>query len=111
MTTENPKDDLLVSLADRYQRQPKSLSKQVRVEQALRLLIEQEWPYGMKLPSHRRICQALGLARNTLAGAIHTLVEEGVLITGHGQGTWTYRPASHTAIPERPVFNGLSRRA
>ncbi|MGM0952716.1 MAG: PLP-dependent aminotransferase family protein [Pseudomonadota bacterium] len=111
MTTENPKDDLLVSLADRYQRQPKSLSKQVRVQQALRVLIEQEWPSGMKLPSHRRICQALGLARNTLAGAIHTLVEEGVLITGHGQGTWTYRHPSHAAIPERPALSGLSRRA
>ncbi len=111
MTTENSTGDPLASLADRYRRQPKSLSKQVRVQQALRLLIEQEWPSGMRLPSHRRICQALGVARNTLAGAINTLMEEGVLMTGHGQGTWTHRPAPEPAILERPALSGLSRRA
>jgi len=111
MVIDNSPDDPLAGLADRYRRQSKSLSKQVRAQQALRLLIEQEWPSGMRLPSHRRICQTLGLARNTLAGAIDTLVEEGLLVTGHGQGTWTHRPAPEPLVPVRPAPSGLSRRA
>ncbi|AOY89515.1 GntR family transcriptional regulator [Marinobacter salinus] len=104
-------NDPLASLARRYQQQPKSLSKQVRAQQALRHLIEQDWPSGMKLPSHRQMCHALGLARNTLAGAISMLVEEGVLITGHGQGTWTHRPGENLELPVRPALSGVSRRA
>lgn len=103
--------DPLSSLARRYRQQPASLSKQVRVQQALRHLIEQAWPSGMKLPSHRDICRELGLARNTLAGAVTALVEEGLLVTGHGQGTWTHRPPSGLSLPERPVLEGLSDRA
>lgn len=111
MTTEDTDIGPLASLTRRYRQQPRSLSKQVRVQQALRVLIEQEWPSGMRLPPHRRICQALGLARNTLAGAINHLVEEGILMTGHGQGTWTHRPPQEPAVPSRPALSGLSGRA
>lgn len=104
-------NDLLANLARQYQQQPKNLSKQVRVQQALRLLIEKDWPSGMKLPSHRGICRELGLARNTLAGAISPLVEEGLLMTGHGQGTWTHRPPPRPVLPAVPVLDGLSGRA
>ncbi len=111
MTEDLIPNDPLESLIRRYRQQPKSLSKQVRAQQSLRLLIEQDWPSGLKLPSHRRICSALGLARNTLAGAINTLVEDGLLVTGHGQGTWTHRPPSGSVLPARPALDGLSGRA
>lgn len=103
--------DPLASLARQYRQQPKSLSKQVRVQQALRVLIEQEWPSGLRLPSHRRICEVLGLARNTLAGAINGLVEEGILMTGHGQGTWTHRSSQTPEVPTQHTLSGLSGRA
>lgn len=111
MKTDGNSVDPLASLARRYRQQPRSLSKQVRVQQALRVLIEQEWSSGLRLPSHRRICETLGLARNTLAGAINGLVEEGILMTGHGQGTWTHRPPQAPSEPQRPVLSGLSGRA
>lgn len=111
MTESISPGDLLADLEHRYRQLPGSLSKQVRVQQALRLLIEQEWPSGMRLPTHRRICQVLGLARNTLAGAINSLVEEGLLITGQGQGTWTHRPVAEPAVPGPLELSGVSRRA
>ncbi|TVU69609.1 PLP-dependent aminotransferase family protein [Cobetia crustatorum] len=79
-------------LIERYTRQSLALGKQVRLEQALLEVIRHDWPIGAKLPSHRSLCSALRVARNTLAMAIKSLISEGYLHTGHGQGTWTRRP-------------------
>ena len=100
----------LGALATSFDRQEASLSKQVRLERALRETIGEVWPVGRRLPPHRLICEQLGVARNTLAQAIKRLVAEGWLVTGQGQGTWANRPVR----PPEPVNRaavGLSRRA
>ena len=88
----------LDTLVQAYQQQPESLGKQVRIEQALQAVIGQVWPAGQRLPPHRRLCECLGVARNTLAQAIRTLIAEGWLVTGQGQGTWAQqRPQPRVA--------------
>ena len=62
-----------------YALQPERLSKQVRIEQALRQAITQQWPSGLRLPSHRVLAEAINVARQTLALAIGTLLEEQLL--------------------------------
>ncbi|MGO3351876.1 MAG: GntR family transcriptional regulator, partial [Halomonas sp.] len=86
--------EVVHQLVQLYALQPERLSKQVRIEQALRQAITQQWPAGLRLPSHRQLADALGVARQTLALAIHTLLEEALLKTAHGQGTWTCRPVT-----------------
>lgn len=100
---------LLTALLESYHQQPESLGKQVRLEQALRAMIGQGRAHGEKLPSQRLLCARLGVARDTLARAVRTLIDEGWLITGHGQGTWAQRPAQPAEAPgDVPA---LSRRA
>ncbi|GED23750.1 PLP-dependent aminotransferase family protein [Halomonas halmophila] len=82
----------LPPLIERYARQPESLGKQIRLELALREVVRHDWPLGARLPGHRTLCDALGVARNTLARAMKSLISDGYLHTGHGQGTWTRRP-------------------
>ena len=86
--------EVVHQLVQLYALQPERLSKQVRIEQALRQAITQQWPSGLRLPSHRQLADALGVARQTLAQAVHTLLEASLLKTAHGQGTWTCRPAT-----------------
>lgn len=85
----------MAPLVERYARQSQALGKQVRLEQALLEVIVHDWPVGARLPSHRHLCEVLGVARNTLSLAIKSIISEGYLHTGQGQGTWTRRP--HTA--------------
>jgi GntR family transcriptional regulator/MocR family aminotransferase len=92
-----------------YALQPERLSKQVRIEQALRQAITQQWPSGLRLPSHRVLAEAINVARQTLALAIGTLLEEQLLKTAHGQGTWTSRPV--TPYSPLPANAELSSRA
>lgn len=84
----------LAPLMEYFSLQPERLGKSVRIEQALRLAILNDWPEGSRLPAHRILCSHLGVARDTLAQAMRVLIEEGFVITGQGQGTWTRRPAS-----------------
>ncbi|WP_163649577.1 PLP-dependent aminotransferase family protein [Modicisalibacter sp. 'Wilcox'] len=92
-------DARLSALWAAYQRQPESLGKQVRVEQALRGVIHSHWPGGVRLPSQRRICARLGLARGTLVKALQRLIDEGLLVTGQGSGTWVCRPCQAPVAP------------
>ncbi|MBZ5488422.1 PLP-dependent aminotransferase family protein [Halomonas aquamarina] len=103
------REQVLHQLEQLYALQPERLSKQVRIEQALRYAITQQWPSGLRLPSHRRLAEALGVARQTLALAVGTLLDEALLKTAHGQGTWTHKPAPRSLPPiqDKP----LSRRA
>ncbi|WP_245391739.1 PLP-dependent aminotransferase family protein [Salinicola aestuarinus] len=106
-----PTDDALRTLAElerRYRALPTHLTKQSRLEQALRLSIDQHWPHAQRLPSHRLICQHLNVARNTLAGTIQRLVEQGLLMTDHGRGTWVHKPSTATATREPDI--ALSQR-
>lgn len=84
----------LTPLIEHFSLQPERLGKSVRIEQALRLAILHDWPEGSRLPPHRTLCSHLGVARDTLAQAMRHLLEEGYIITGQGQGTWTRRPAT-----------------
>lgn len=103
------REQVLHQLEHLYALQPERLSKQVRIEQALRAAITQQWPAGLRLPSHRVLAQTLGVARQTLALAIGTLLDEGLLKTAHGQGTWTSKPSFTVSPP--PQNRPLSRRA
>lgn len=103
------RNQVVHQLVQLYALQPERLSKQVRIEQALRQAITQQWPAGLRLPSHRQLADALSVARQTLALAIHTLLEEGLLKTAHGHGTWSCKPATPT-LPAR-VNAQLSSRA
>lgn len=82
----------LDALVQSFEQQPVNLGKQVRIEQALRSTIGHAWPAGHRLPPHRDLCLALGVARNTLAQAVRRLILEGWLVTGQGQGTWAQQP-------------------
>ncbi|MCA1773868.1 MAG: PLP-dependent aminotransferase family protein [Halomonas sp.] len=101
--------EALHHFAHLYAHQPEQLSKQVRIEVALRQAITQQWPTGLRLPSHRALASTAGVARQTLAQAIKTLLDEQLLKTAHGQGTWTHKPVAVTAgVPARIQ---LSKRA
>ncbi|PCF93967.1 PLP-dependent aminotransferase family protein [Vreelandella nigrificans] len=92
-----------------YALQPERLSKQVRIEQALRQAITEQWPTGLRLPSHRVLAESINVARQTLALAVATLLSEQLLKTAHGQGTWTCKPAAPMALAS--TNTQLSRRA
>ncbi|BBI64667.1 hypothetical protein HSBAA_59730 [Vreelandella sulfidaeris] len=94
-----------------YALQPERLSKQVRIEQALRQAITQQWPSGLRLPSHRMLAEAVNVARQTLALAIGTLLEEQLLKTAHGQGTWTSRPVTPSSpLPGNAELSSRAQR-
>ncbi|ART63311.1 PLP-dependent aminotransferase family protein [Kushneria marisflavi] len=103
-------EEALRDIETAWQRQPDRLSKQVRLEQVLTTLIEQQWVDGQRLPAHRHICQRLGVARNTLAGVIELLQSRHLLATQHGRGSWSRRPGvSPTMTQDSPL--ALSQRA
>jgi len=92
-----------------YRAQPSHLTKRCRLEQALLSLIERQWHDGHRLPGHRELCRTLGVARNTLAGAIDGLTSQGYLITDHGRGTWVRKGCPSTTA--MTATGPLSRRA
>lgn len=89
--------DVLQQLVKHYAQQPERLSKQVRLEQALRQAVTQAWPNQTRLPSHRQLAVTLGVARHTLSRAIASLIEEGLLTTFHGKGTWSCKKEASVA--------------
>lgn len=93
-----------------YLAQPDHLTKYCRLEQTLLTLIEQRWQDGQRLPGHRTLCGALGMARNTLAGVIENLIRQGHLVTDHGKGTWVckHSPGRGRRVAE---IGPISRRA
>ncbi len=103
-------EEALSDIEAAWQRQPDRLSKQVRLEQTLTGLIERQWADGQRLPSHRHICQRLGVARNTLAGVIELLQLQHLLTTQHGRGSWSRRPSAPVPRAQGPTV-ALSHRA
>lgn len=103
------RQDVLQQLVKHYAQQPERLSKQVRLEQALRQAVTKAWPNQTRLPSHRQLALTLGVARHTLAVAVSTLVEEGLLTTFHGKGTWSCRKEASVAPTSQSIQ--LSKRA
>ncbi|MCP1314427.1 MULTISPECIES: PLP-dependent aminotransferase family protein [unclassified Halomonas] len=103
------REEMLETFAALYAREPERLSKQVRIEQALRQAVTRHWAPGSRLPAHRALAARIGCARQTLALAIDTLLTEELLRTSHGQGTWVRRRASAPNLS--PLNTPLSRRA
>ncbi|PMR67659.1 aminotransferase-like domain-containing protein [Halomonas heilongjiangensis] len=101
----------LSPLLERFHHQPERLGKSVRVEQALRLAILHDWPDGSRLPPHRTLCRELRVARDTLAQAMRRLMDEGYIVTGQGQGTWTHHPTSRPDSVSPLPTPRLSKRA
>lgn len=105
------KTKILQQLENLYLRQPAALSKQVRVEQALRQAVTQKWTTSTRLPGHRAFAETLNISRHTLARAIHTLIKEGLMVTHHGKGTWSSHLASEiTSETPEPRLSSRARR-
>ena len=104
-----PEKASIQRLTEHYRQQSPHLSKQVRIEQTLRHAAIQLWPAGTRLPPHRQLAEAFGVARHTLARAVASLINDGLLATAHGRGTWTRQPAEPVQLP--PINTQLSRRA
>jgi len=100
----------LDSIEQGYRAQPDYLTKHYRLEQTLLTLIAQQWQDGQRLPDHRALCATLGVARNTLAGAIESLIRQGHLVTDHGRGTWVCKrlPSRERKVAD---IGPISRRA
>ncbi len=66
---------------------PRRLSDEIATR--VRALIEeQHLEAGMKLPAERQLAAQLGVSRNSLREALATLVNEGVLLSRRGGGTF-----------------------
>lgn len=60
-----------------------------QLAEILRARIERgDWAEGRPIPSENRLVQEYGLARSTVRRAIAVLVEEGVVWTVQGRGTY-----------------------
>ncbi len=57
-------------------------------EEIQRLIKEEEFLPGEKLPTERELAEALGLSRNTVSNAYKELEDEGIVITQQGRGTF-----------------------
>lgn len=51
-----------------------------------------DWTEGRPIPSETRLVQEYGLARSTVRRSIAVLVEEGVVWTVQGRGTYVGQP-------------------
>lgn len=75
-----------------------------------RRIARQEWIVGAALPPQRQLSVTFGVTTATLNRAIGMLVEEGVLTTSSGHGTFVARmPAASTA--EAPARRASGRQA
>ena len=66
---------------------PKRLSDEI-ASRVRGLIKEQQLEAGMKLPAERQLAAQLGVSRNSLREALATLVNEGVLLSRRGGGTF-----------------------
>ena len=53
-----------------------------------RLIIENVWKHGMKIPTERELSKELNVSRNTISVAYQELESEGILICQQGRGTF-----------------------
>ena len=65
----------------------KSLGEQVS-EQITKLIIENHWDVGDRLPSEYELARMLGVGRSTVREAIRALVSRNVLEVRRGAGTF-----------------------
>ena len=83
-----------------------------RLAQALREAIHTTAiPANTRLPAERVLANELGISRNTVVAAYHTLEEEGLIERKHGSGTWVYsltpqQTARLRAVQTSPLGRG-----
>ena len=93
-----PEDQLVRLLGDWQGRQPggPGLARgpgYTRLAASVRaLLLDARLPAGARLPAERRLAEALGLSRTTVAAAYRLLREEGYLASRQGSGSVTALP-------------------
>lgn len=64
----------------------------------LRARIERgDWAPGRRIMSEAQLVQAYGLARETTRKAVRVLIEEGVLLTVPGRGTFVATPGESSS--------------
>ena len=79
---------------------PKRLADDV-ARRVRALIEEQQLEAGMRLPAERQLAAQLGVSRNSLREALAMLVNEGVLLSRRGGGTfvrWQHEPWSEQNI-------------
>lgn len=79
---------------------PKRLADDV-ANRVRALIEEQQLEAGMRLPAERQLAVQLGVSRNSLREALAMLVNEGVLLSRRGGGTfvrWQHEPWSEQNI-------------
>lgn len=69
------------------------------------------WPAGLQIPTQQELCETLQVSRITVARALQELVQEGVLVSRQGVGTFvnaSRRPTELTNVSElyRRTFGG-----
>lgn len=62
------------------------------VEIIKRLVVENSWRQGMKIPSENEMAREFGVSVGTVKKALGVLVQEGVLFRRQGQGTFIASP-------------------
>lgn len=60
-----------------------------------------DWEEGRPIASENRLVQEYGLARSTVRRAIAALVDEGVVWTVQGRGTYVGQPPEASASPHK----------
>lgn len=87
-------------LGDRPWQPPvyRDLAEQLRL-----LVIDGQLPDGVRLPSERDLCTALGLSRTTVTNAYALLRELGVLAARRGAGNFVHQPEGGMASSLLPV--------
>jgi len=72
-----------------------------RIKQELFGRIGTEWTIGDQLPSVDQLCRQLGTGRSNTWRAVRELVQQGVLISHHGRGTFVKRlPTARDRSPK-----------
>lgn len=78
-----------------------SLSKRRAVEDLIRRMIAEDlWRVGSRVPAARELALEFGVARGTVVAAIDDLVADGLLISRERSGTFVARSGRPSTVPE-----------
>jgi GntR family transcriptional regulator, transcriptional repressor for pyruvate dehydrogenase complex len=86
---------------------PRSSVAHAVAEQLLSEIREKRLAPGTKLPSERRLMEALGVGRSSIREAVNGLATLGVIEVRHGQGAFVVDPDAGLA-PPRAIAAGLA---
>ncbi|SNS53586.1 DNA-binding transcriptional regulator, FadR family [Micrococcales bacterium KH10] len=71
-------------------------------------IVDGTWPVGSRIPTETQLCELLGVGRNTIREAVHSLVHSGVLYKRQGSGTYVLAKDELTgAINRRIAVDGF----